>query len=139
VHEEANPIDSDDRADQLEADEPTRVIFSLSVNSETPIAALHDFPARTRAPRPNDDFYYDVYHADFEDSNWDSRAQSLDSAVNAALDLLDASGVAKSEFESSDAAVRAFFTFDPGAETITAGVVKRLAEYNATIWIDANS
>jgi hypothetical protein len=124
--------------DELEEDEPTRVIFSLIVNSDKPIAALAHFPGRTRAPRPDDDYHYDIFHADFEDDNWDTRADKLDAAVNEGLDLLDASGVDPEGLAAPDVLVRAFFTFDPGAETIQASVVKRLAGYNATIWIDAN-
>ena len=125
-------------SDELDEDEPTRVIFSLIVNSDEPIAALAHFPGRTRAPRPDDDYLYDIFHADFEDDNWDTRADKLDAAVNDGLDLLDASGVDPEGLAGPDVLVRAFFTFDPGAETIQASVVKRLAGYNATIWIDAN-
>ncbi|HEY4269235.1 MAG TPA: hypothetical protein VGM94_13690 [Galbitalea sp.] len=124
--------------DELEEDEPTRVIFSLIVNSGSPIAALAHFPARTRAPRPDDDYFYDIFHAEFEDDNWNTRSDKLDAAVNDALDLLDASGVDPDGLAAPGVHVRAFFTFDPGAETIQASVVKRLAGYNAAIWIDAN-
>jgi hypothetical protein len=127
-----------EESDEREEDEPTRVIFSLLVNSDTPIAELAHFPGRTRPPRPDDDYLYDIFHADFEDDNWDSRADKLNAAANDGLNLLDASGVDPERLAAPDVVVRAFFTFDPGAETIEASVVKRLAGYSATIWIDAN-
>jgi hypothetical protein len=37
-----------------------------------------------------------------------------------------------------DVFVRAFFTFGFGAETISAELVQRLAQFHATIWTDAN-
>ena len=130
--EEPDEVESDDER------EPTRVIFSLTVNSESPIAALEKFPGRNRPPRPDDDYHYAIFHTDFEDDHWETRADKLDAAVNDALDLLDSSGVQRETLAAPDVLVRAFFTFDPGAETIQANLVERLAGYHAAIWIDAN-
>ena len=65
-----------------------------------------------------------------------TRADALDAAVNVGLDRLDASGVDPQNLDRSGVLVRAFFTFSPRAETISAESVKRLAQYHATIWVD---
>ena len=120
-------------------DEPgTYVIFSLSVISEHEIAAFRGIAGRKRPPRPADNFFYDFGQDSFTDSNWNSRADKLDSLVSAALDRLEATGVDPTELAHDDVFVRAYFTFDPGAETIQPAVIERLARIHAGIWIDAN-
>ncbi|MEO6115936.1 MAG: hypothetical protein ABIP33_06090 [Pseudolysinimonas sp.] len=128
---------------QLQADiaaqteSPTRVVFSLTVTSEHPIAALSNFPVQSRALSPDDDFIYAIDKVFFDEDDTGDRADLLDAAVNDALDRLIMSGIDVAELHRDDVYVRAFYTFSPGSETIRPEVVKRLARINATIWIDA--
>jgi len=122
-------------------DEDTQVIFSLTVQCDFPIQALTPMRILTVAggkPRADDDVVYGIGDTiSFEDGNWETRADKLDAAVNAALDLLDSTGVDPKEMRRPDVFIKAFFTFGSGAETISADIVGRLARYHATIWIDA--
>ena len=117
----------------------TLVSFSLTVLSPHPIDDLRPFAAPTVLGRADDDVIYGIFKAGFEDGDDATRADRLREMVTEALDLLDATGVSPSELDHEDVRVRAFFTFDPGAETIPADLVRRLARINATIWIDANN
>jgi hypothetical protein len=116
----------------------TLVSFSLTVLSPHPIDDLAPFAAPTLVARTDDDYMYGIYKTGFEDVDDTTRADRLHEIVTEALDLLDATGVSPSELHHEDVRVRAFFTFDPGAETIRPDVVRRLARINSTIWIDAN-
>jgi hypothetical protein len=122
-------------------DDDTQVIFSLSVWSESPIEALAPMRNLTMASgklRADNEILYSIGKTvSFEDGNGDTRADKLDAAVTAALDLLDSTGVDPEEMRRPDVFVKAFFTFGEGAETISADIVERLAKYHATIWIDA--
>ena len=121
-------------------DEATLVIFSLTVLCDHPIEALTPMRVLTMAggkPRAVDDVFYRIGKTTFEDGNWQTRADKLDAAVNAALDRLDATGVDPEEMRRPDVFIKAFFTFGSGAETISADIVERLARYHATICIDA--
>jgi hypothetical protein len=120
-----------------EDDESTRVIFSLTVHSDHPIAAFAGFPGRKRPQTETDDFFYELLMTSFEDGDWSSRADKLEAAVTIAIDRLEATKVDLAELAQDDVSVRAFFTFGPGAETISAELVERLARIHATIWIDA--
>jgi len=120
-------------------DEQTLVSFSLTVLSPHPIDDLTPFAAQTLVVGADDDFMYGIYKSGFEDADDSTRADRLHEVVNEALDLLDATGVSPSELHHDDVRVRAFFTFDPGSETIRPDVVRRLARINSTIWIDANN
>ena len=108
----------------------TRVSFSLTVMSPHPIDELSGYLTRDLAARAHDDYLYGIYT---------DRADQLHVLAVQALDLLDATGVSPSELQHPDVRVRAFYTFDPGFETIRAEIVRRLARINATMWIDANS
>lgn len=124
-----------------QGDDDTQVIFSLSVHCDFPIEALAPMRLLTRAggkPRADNDVVYGIGETiSFEDGNSSTRADKLDAAVNAALDLLDSTGVDPEEMRRPDVFIKAFFTFGEGAETISAETVERLARYHATIWIDA--
>jgi hypothetical protein len=115
----------------------THVVFSLTVTSEHPIAALSTFPVQSRALSPDDDYIYAIDKVYFDEDDMGDRADLLDAAVNDALDRLSMSGIDVAELHRDDVYVRAFYTFSPGSETIRPEVVKRLARINATIWIDA--
>jgi len=131
--------DNGEMTEETEEDETgTYVIFSLSVDAEPPKNTLSDIPGRRRPRRPDDDFHYDFGQVSFDEARWDVRADRLDAVVNDALDRLEATGVDPGELKQEDVLVRAFFTFDPGAETLRASVIERLARWHATIWIDAN-
>ena len=121
-----------------ETESSTRVVFSLTVTSEHPIAALSNFPIANRGLNPDDDYIYAIDKVYFEEDDTGDRADLLDAAVNDALDRLIMSGIDVAELHRDDVYVRAYYTFSPGSETIRPEVVKRLARINATIWIDAN-
>jgi len=124
---------------ETETEAPTRVVFSLTVTSEHPIAALANFPIANRGLNPDDDYIYAIDKVYFEEDDTGDRADLLDAAVNDALDRLIMSGIDVAELHRDDVYVRAYYTFSPGSETIRPEVVKRLARINATIWIDANA
>jgi len=117
----------------------TRVSFSLTVMSPHPIDELNGYLARDFAARAHDDYLYGIYKDAFDEPDETDRADQLHTMAVQALDLLEATGVSPSELQHPDVRVRAFYTFDPGSETIRAEVVRRLARINATIWVDANS
>ncbi|RKR75927.1 hypothetical protein [Frondihabitans australicus] len=121
--------------DDDEADDG-HVIFSLLVNSEERLDALAGFPGRARAAAPVDDHLYEVYETSFDDADWASRAERLDSCIHEAVDALVGTGVSLDALGADDVLVRAFFTFPRGAETLSAEAVQRLASCHATIWID---
>lgn len=125
-------------ATMLTDDARTVVSFSLTVLSPHPIDALAPFAAPNLVAGAADDFMYGISKIGFEDADETSRAERLHSLVLESLDLLDASGISPSELHHPDVRVRAFYTFDPGPETISAQIVSRLARINATIWIDSN-
>jgi hypothetical protein len=125
--------------DRQEAQEPTLVIFSLSVHSELAIEALAEFKAVERPGWEPTDHHYDISHANFEESRWDARADQLEKVVRYGIDKIAGSGVDADLLRGPGVSVRAFFTFGPGAETLTPEIVEQLAHYNATIWIDATS
>lgn len=116
----------------------TLVSFSLTVLSGHPIDDLEPFAGRTFMSGPDEDHFYSIYKSDFEGEEWAERSDRLHEIVTDALDTLDATGISPSELHHEDVRVRAFYTFEPGSETIRAEDVKRLARINATIWIDAN-
>jgi len=118
-------------------EDATQVIFSLSVNSDEAIDRLADFATVRRSPKPDDDFLYTISKVDFSEDDWRIRADRLDEAVSAALDRLEETGVDLGLLAAETVFVRAFFSFSPGAETISADLVVRLARVHATIWIDA--
>jgi hypothetical protein len=126
-------------ADLLDTDDETQVIFRLTVQAERPLEGLADLRVfeNRKGRLPDDEVFYDVAHASFEDGDWNSRADKLDAAVRHALDRLEASGVDPQDLRRPDVFVRAFFTFGPGAETLSADIIERLAMYHATVWIDA--
>ncbi|HWT44645.1 MAG TPA: hypothetical protein VN085_01715 [Vicinamibacterales bacterium] len=125
--------------DVAEADrDATRVIFSLLVNSNEAIDRLAELATARRSPEPDDDFLYTISKVSFSEDDWQVRADRLDEAVSAALDRLEATGVDLELLATDGVFVRAFFTFSPGAETISANLVARLARVHATIWIEAD-
>jgi len=128
---------ADNEEDDWEEDEPTRVQFTLTVISDDPIDELQHLLQRSVRPREPDHAYmYDIHHFNLEDDNWETRGDEVDAGLLTAVDALEATGVEMERLTPPNAWVRALFTFTPGAETITAEAVKRLAEYNAVLWID---
>jgi hypothetical protein len=125
--------------DSANEDDDVYVIFSLSVQSEHPIAAFVGIPGRKRPPRPDDNYFYSFGKTTFVDNDWQSRADSLDAALQSSLDRLDATGVDIAELDHPDVFVKALFTFGLGPETISAQAIARLARIRATVWIDNNN
>jgi hypothetical protein len=118
-----------------DGDSQTHVIFSLSVNADEPIHAFAHILDSAKATVS--DYFYDFGTTRFDESEANARAERLETAVIAAIDSLESTGVTRAELERDDVLVRAYFTFGPGAETISANLVQRLAKIQATIWIDA--
>jgi len=134
---QAGPTEDPTLDDEDADDDATGVIFSLMINSVGELPELAPFRHERRRPRPDDDTLYQIGTVSFEDDDWQSRAERLDAEVHGLLDRLDATGIDPTRLHDDDVLVRAYFTFDPGAETISAEVVARLARIHATIWIDA--
>jgi hypothetical protein len=129
--------DEDEEGEDWEEDEPTRVQFTLTVISDYPIDELRHLLQQAIRPRqPDHAFMYKLHHFSLADDDWQTRADAVDAGVLEALDALDATDVALERVTPPNAWVRAHFTFTPGAETITATAVKRLAAYEAVPWID---
>lgn len=106
--------------------------------SEHPIDAFAAFPGSVGTPRVGDDFMYVVHKVDYLEDDPETRAFLLNEAANEALDRIELSGVNIDELHHPDVRVRAFYTFDPGSETIGAGIVNRFALVNAAIWVDSH-
>jgi hypothetical protein len=123
---------SDD--DHPEADDDAgRVIVSLSVFSSSLVQELSQF---LQGPSASPDkFHYRLGTATFDVPAWEPRAEMLHAAINDLLDRLER--VPRALLNGPESFVRLFLTLPAGAETIDARTVKRLADVNATIWIDA--
>lgn len=116
-----------------EPDDTGHVIASFTVFSPTPIDALAEHLV-VRDP-PEDAHRYDFGTVTFNELDAYRRADRLRETIDAFLNrLVD---VPREDLHASGAFVRLFITFPRGAETIQAQTVQRLAEVNATIWIDA--
>jgi hypothetical protein len=113
------------------------VIFSLTVISEDRIEKLVSLPGRKDTGRRIDDHLYKVAQESFYELQTEARAIRLNAAIMKAIDVLYATGVDPALFHSAGVWVRAYFTFDPGSQTIDAESLSRLAAINATVWIDA--
>lgn len=114
-------------------DDAGHVIVSLAVFSSSRIEELSEF-LRDPSASP-DQFHYSLGTTTFDESGWERRADLLRTAVNDLLDQLER--VPREVLNAPQSFVRLFLTLPAGAETIDASTVKRLAEVNATIWIDA--
>lgn len=120
----------------LEVDEVAgHVIVSFSVFSLTRIGELSAFLEASSSP--TDDFHYRFGTTTFDEPAWERRAERLDAAINAFVDRLE--HVPRHELNAAGSFVRLFLTLPSGAETIDASTVKRLADVNATIWIDVST
>ncbi|MDY0910731.1 hypothetical protein [Microbacterium sp. CFBP9034] len=109
------------------------VIVSFTVISVAPIEGLAQYLSESRTPA--DEFFYDLGTTSFEEREAEARADRLEATINAFLDLLEP--IPHEALHDPGAFVRLFMTLCRGAETIHAKTLKRLADANATIWIDA--
>lgn len=109
------------------------VIVSFTVISQAPIEGLAQYLEGSRTPA--DEYFYSLGTTTFEEPGWEARADKLDATINAFLDLLEP--IPRDVLHDPGAFVRLFMTLCRGAETLRAETVKRLADVNATIWIDA--
>jgi len=117
----------------VEVDDDGQVIVSFDVFSATPIDVLAPYLRESKAP--SDEFHYDLGTTTFEESISSRRADRLETTI---VDYIDRLAAVPRDLLHGDAAVvRLFVTLPSGAETIHAKTIKRLAEVNATIWIDA--
>jgi hypothetical protein len=117
-----------------EGEDDGHVIVSLSVDSETNIAEL----GRWRMDSESDDAAqnsFDLGTISFDEPDWERRVIVLHSTIDALLDRL--AEVPRDRLHQAGTIVRLFLTLPAGAETISAETVKRIAEVNAVLWIDA--
>jgi hypothetical protein len=114
----------------------TRLIFSLSVTSPTPIVEFLDIPSLRRGPRSHR-FGYDFGMASAVNAVWGVRARTLDALVDDALDRLDATGIDPAELAIDSRVVEARFSVSPGTEVLSSDVVRRLARVHARIQMDS--
>lgn len=119
-------------SDEDDDDDFGQVIVSLTVVSPTAIAALSAFE---RDPGTSDDLWYQLGTTSFVEHDTQRRLDALERAVSTLLDLL--SDVPRAILFDDATFVRLFITFGRGAQTLSSALVQRIAEVNATIWIDA--
>lgn len=117
----------------LETADDGHVIVSFDVSSELPIEELKEYLREPK--RPTGELRYLLGTTDFDEPSWERRASLLGSTINGFIDLL--ATIPRDVLHASTVFVRLYVTFPRGAETIDAQTVKRLAEVNATLWIDA--
>lgn len=117
----------------LEADDDSHVIVSFTVISATRIEGLTQYLAEPTTTV--DGFFYDLGSTTFDEPGWEARADKLHQAINASLDRVEP--IPRELLNDPGTFVRLFVTLPSGAETIDAQTVKRLADANTTIWIDA--
>ena len=109
------------------------VIVSFDVFTATRIEQLAEYSSES--PSAGDGFHYSLGTTRFSEPSRQLRADLLRSRINQYLDLV--ATVSREVLDAPDSFVRLFLTLSPGDETIDAVAVKRLADANATIWIDA--
>jgi hypothetical protein len=113
-----------------EDDDHSMIILSVTAFSEERIDELATF----EVPWEDGVFRYDVGHVDFEEPDWDRRADVLNDMLNENIARL---APVADALHAPGAWVRFFLTLPRGAETIAAETVRGLASVNATLWIDA--
>lgn len=118
---------------EAEAGDNGYVIVSFTVISTAPIEGLAQYLRDSRTPA--DEFFYDLGTTSFEEPGSEARADKLQATINGFLDLVEP--IPRAVLHHPGAFVRLFMTLCRGAETIDAKTLKRLADVNATIWIDA--
>ncbi|MFE1664560.1 hypothetical protein [Microbacterium sp. P02] len=116
-----------------EANDDSYVIVSFTVISAARIEGLTQYLAEPDTTF--DGFFYDLGTTTFDEPGWEARADKLHQAINVSLDRV--APIPRELLTDPGTFVRLFVTLPSGAETIDAQTVKRLADANATIWIDA--
>lgn len=119
--------------DSPEADDDGHVIVSFTVISAKRIEGLTEYLSEPTSSA--EDFFYDLGTTTFNEPGWEARADLLHQAINTLLDRVEP--ISRESLQDRGTFVRLFITLPSGAETIDAQTVKRLADANATIWIDA--
>lgn len=109
------------------------VIVSFDVFSPKVIQELADYSSKIQAP--TDSYRYRFETTTFDEPELQLRAAKLESTINDYLDRLQS--VPRDVLHGQESFVRLYVSIPAGAETINARTVQRLAEANATIWIDA--
>lgn len=105
----------------------------FSVLSSTRIPELSDF-LEDHSPAVAE-FHYRLGTTTFDEPAWVRRAERLRVAINDFVDRLER--VPRDVLDAPGSFVRLCLTLPAGPKTIDASTMKRLADVNATIWIDA--
>jgi hypothetical protein len=109
-----------------------QVIVSLTVFSADPIDQLASFGTERAAGES--EHRYSLGTITFDQPDWNARIDQLESALDTLLDFLDP--LPEAVLHAEGTVVRIFMTLPRGAETISARLVRRLANLNVTLWID---
>ncbi|WP_406246137.1 hypothetical protein ACI7YT_13795 [Microbacterium sp. M] len=117
----------------VDADDVGFVVVSFTVIAARPIDGLVRYLRESRTP--DGEFFYDLGTETFEELEAENRADRLDAAINGMLDLVE--HVPRSMFHDPHVFVRLYLTFGRGAETVSADALRRMADVNATMWIDS--
>jgi len=117
----------------VDTDDFGHVIVSFTISAAAPIENLAQY--LHPSPTPGAEFFYDLGMYTFEEPAAAARAKKLDATINGFLDLVESTP--RDALHHPEAFVRLFMTLGRGAETISATTLKRLADMNATLWIDA--
>ena len=107
--------------------------MSLTVFSAGPIDQLASLGGE-RAEGESE-HHYALGTITFDQPDWSARIDELETALDTLLDLLDP--VPQAVLHAEGTVVRLFMTLPRGAETISARLVRRFANANVTLWIDA--
>jgi len=116
----------------IEMDADTgHLIVSLSVWTAVRVDELERY---LRDPSESG-FFYRLGTVKFEEPAWEARADKLNTTIHGLVDQL--ASVPRDVLHAPESFVRLYMTLPSGAETLEARTVQRLAEVNATVWIDA--
>ena len=109
------------------------VIVSLDVFSPSAIPQLSAF--EREASLQGGGRHYDLGTIRVTEPDAVRRADALEAAVSALLDLVSAAP--RDVLFAEETFVRLFLTLGSGAQTFGASLVRRIADVDATVWIDA--
>lgn len=119
-------------APEEEDDARGQVIVSLDVFAAEAIEELSAFDATV--PEQGDGWRYDLGTITLFEEDAIRRADALDQAVDTLIGQL--SDVPRGVLFADASFVRLFMTFGAGAQTLRPALVRKIADVNATVWID---
>ncbi|WP_413354678.1 hypothetical protein [Microbacterium sp. 1P06AB] len=114
-------------------DDIGHIIATFTVVAEAPVEGLEQYSRESRDPA--DPVVHHLGSVTIDEPDAKARADALESAIDVFLDRAD--HVPRPVLHGPGVFVRLYVSFGHGAQTITSRTIRRLADVNATLWIDA--